>query len=194
MGCAFMKTPARMEIPHDLSYAYNLKAAFGEILGSNAFQTLKECHDLGRWKQQSERLLKASLFALEETVKVSDQTWNDEVRDVIRFGISTVRSSETIDNLFASLAATYARLSFLQIGLLPRRLRSNARLRRQDWKRDTQRTVQYVQSNKQRHAASFTFQQRLESRKRADASEATFTGGPEQTLLTERHELPGRSK
>ena len=48
------------DIPHDLSFAYSLKAAFEEILGHETFLKLKECHDLKVWKVQSERLLRAS--------------------------------------------------------------------------------------------------------------------------------------
>jgi hypothetical protein len=138
------------EIPHDLSFAYTLKAAFEDILGPEAFRKLKECHELRVWKSESKRLLRASLIAFHETVEIADAAFREEVTDTIDFGLKTIGLAKSIDQLFSSLAATYARLSFLQLGLRPNRWRGNGSLQKQDWKLSAYRTVQYVQTERQK--------------------------------------------
>jgi hypothetical protein len=138
------------DIPHDLSFAYALKAAFEHILGREAFRKLKECDELRIWKSESGRLLQASLIAFRETVEISDGAFREEMEDTINSGIQTTRSARSINQLFSSLAATYARLSFLQLGFGPSRWRSSGSLRKQDWKLSGYRTVQYVQTERQK--------------------------------------------
>jgi hypothetical protein len=103
-------------IPHDLSFAYTLKAAFEDILGPQAFRKLKECQELRIWKSESKRLLQASLIAFQETVEISDDAFREEMADTINFGIQTIGSSKSINQLFSSLAATYCTAVILTAG------------------------------------------------------------------------------
>jgi hypothetical protein len=154
------------DIPHDLSFAYTLKAVFEDILGPEASRKLKECDELRIWKSESGRLLRASLIAFRETVEISDDAFREEMEDTINFGIQTVRSAKSINQLFSSLAATYARLSFLQLGFGPSRWRSSGSLRKQDWKLSGYRTVQYVQTERQKRNLE-TIEKRRKSRDHA---------------------------
>jgi hypothetical protein len=151
-------------IPHDLSFAYTLKAAFEDILGPQAFRKLKECQELRIWKSESKRLLQASLIAFQETIEISDDAFREEMADTINFGIQTIGSSKSINQLFSSLAATYARLSFLQLGLGANRWRFSGSLRKQDWKLSAYRTVQYVQTERQRRNLESIFEKRRKRR------------------------------
>jgi hypothetical protein len=164
------------DIPHDLSFAYTLKAAFEEILGHDTFLKLKECHVLSVWKAESDRLLRASLIAFRETVEIADDAFRKEVAETIEFGIKAVKSSKSINQLFASLAATYARLSFLQLGLRPCRSRGSVPLRKEDWKLSGYRTVQYVQTESQKRNLDSLLEKRRESRERAQSAEDERAG------------------
>jgi hypothetical protein len=151
------------DIPHDLSFAYTLKAAFEDILGPEAFRKLKECDELRIWKSESGRLLRASLIAFRETVEISDDAFRKEMEDTINSGIQTIRSAKSINQLFSSLAAAYARLSFLQLGLGPNRWRGSGSLKKHDWKLSGYRTVQYVQTERQKRNLE-TIEKRRKSR------------------------------
>ena len=85
--------------------------------------------------------------------------------------ITLVKGAKTINDLFSSLAGTYARLSFLQFGLRVSR-RGNSSLRKEKWKLNSFRTVQYVQTEEQKKSLEFVLERRRKSRERADLQRA----------------------
>jgi hypothetical protein len=89
-------------------------------------------------------------FAKVLLAKVMDQ--DKMIRRLLDRGLSRIESSTSIDQLFASLAATLGELAFLQIGFVPR---GHSRLDRiplitKNWRLDPVRSIQYVQSSAQR--------------------------------------------
>jgi len=153
---------------------YSLKSVFEELWGKGTYLELKHCSDISTWKKYSERTLKASLVAIEETVKIKDEHWHKAVQSLVAHGIERIKISHSFDDLFESLSATYVELSFLQIGLMPDRPSDiKATLRKQDWGLDRYRTVQYVQSPDQKKALGRRMQRIQEYKNKAGSEQET---------------------
>ena len=155
------------DIRADLNQYYPMKAVFEEILGKASFMKVKDYGSLKRWKGETICLLKAVAMSIGATIEIADEDWKAEVSSEIKHGISVVKSSSEIDELFAALAATLARVVFLQIGFLPRghRYVERVALTPRNWKLDLVRSVQYVQNEQQRAT-----QERLQKARRASSA------------------------
>lgn len=138
---------------YDLVQFYPMKAVMESLFGRECFAKLKEAGDLAEWRAESDRLLRATALAVRATVAIADDQWKDEVQSVVALGRSQVKSAKAADELFAALAATYVRLSFLQLGTLPSRgSAQSVSLIERNWRLDPYRSVQYVQTRSQRRA------------------------------------------
>ena len=154
------------DIRADLSQYYAMKAVFERTLGKSSFAAVKDYAPLRVWKAEAVRLLMAISLAVTDTVEIVDDEWKAEMSAEIEDGISRIKSSSKIDDLFAGLSATLSHVVFLQLGFLPRGHYRIARvpLARGHWKLDVVRSVQYVQSRPQRIA-----QKRLGTARKRDA-------------------------
>jgi hypothetical protein len=140
------------EIRADLSQYYAMKSLLERVLGRSSFRRVKDYAPLAVWKVEARKLIKAIALSIEATVLVVDDEWKDEVKSLLDHGVSRVEMSASVDQLFASLAATFGELALLQVGFVPR---GHSRVDRvpliaQNWKLDPVRSVQYVQSAVQR--------------------------------------------
>jgi hypothetical protein len=151
------------ETRFDQSQYHAMKAVFEEVLGRESFAKVKDYGSIKAWRTESKRLLKAVSISLAATVQVYDDEWMAELQSHIQRGISLVESCSELDELFSILAATLARVTFLQIGFLPVGHRNIDRvpLTPSQWKLDPVRSVQYVQNDEQRKT-----QRRLLSRRK----------------------------
>jgi len=140
------------DIRADLHQYYPMKAVFEEILGKASFMKVKDYGPLKNWKAETVRLLKAVALSINATVEIADEEWKEEINAEIEHGILRAESSSEIDELFSGLAATLAKVVFLQIGFVPRGHRSVERvaLTPRNWKLNPVRSVQYVQNEQQR--------------------------------------------
>jgi hypothetical protein len=86
------------------------------------------------------------------TIQIVDIYWFEELNSEIKHGKEMIKSSNDFEQLFANLAASIGRISFLQFGLIPTRLtQENITLRHpSNWKLDSYRSVQYVQNDEQK--------------------------------------------
>lgn len=110
------------------------------------------------------------MIAFDTAVEVADDIFQKEVEDEINQGIKSVKSVKSINDLFSSLAGIYARLSFLQLGLrLSRRV--DGSLKKECWKLNNYRTVQYVQTKVQKRNLDFSVGHRRKSRERIGSIE-----------------------
>lgn len=149
---------------------YSLKATFERLWGKGTYLELKHCSDLSVWKKYATRTLKASLISIQETVQIKDDDWQERVEGIINHGIEMIKLSKDFDDLYETLAASYIELSFHQIGLMPSRP-SNVRpvLKKQDWKLDGYRSVQYVQVPEQKKSLERRIQKNKAVRERIEA-------------------------
>ncbi len=147
----------------DQSQYHAIKAVFEEVLGRESYAKVKDYGSINAWRVESKRLLKAISLSISTTVQVYDEDWMAEIQGHLQLGISLVESCSELDELFSALAAILARVTLLQIGLIPVGHRSIDRvpLTSGHWKLDPVRTVQYVQNDEQRKT-----QRRLLSRRK----------------------------
>jgi hypothetical protein len=98
-----------------------LKSAIEDLFGSDAWYALKESNHLGTWRKYAERTLRAVEIAVKDTVEVYDEEWLSELCECLARGIEAVRTADAIDDVVGVMAGTLIEVSFLQIGLMPRR-------------------------------------------------------------------------
>lgn len=133
---------------------YSLKSIFERIWGKNTYIELKHCSDLRVWKKYAQKTLKASKLAIQETVQIRDEHWQETANMIIEHSVDQIGHATDFDELFHSLSAGYIELSFHQIGLVPTRPLNMRRpiLKQQEWRLDAYRSPQYVQSPEQEKA------------------------------------------
>jgi hypothetical protein len=144
---------------------YALKSTFERIWGKGTYLDLKHCSDLRVWKRYCERTLQATELAAAETVRIADDQWHQDLSEIIQNGTAGVKAAKSFDDLFQYFAATYAEISFHQIGFMPSiHLATRSQLRQGNWRLDRFRSVQYVQNADQRECLA----KRLKDRKKRD--------------------------
>ncbi|OOE74022.1 hypothetical protein [Salinivibrio sp. ML290] len=131
---------------------YSLKHLFENCFGRKAWHELKHCTDLAIWKKYCTRLLSAIEVSAKATVEIADEVWFEELSGEVGHGKDMVQLSQDFEQLFSNLAASLGAISFLQLGLVPRRLTVDSVTLRHpsNWKLDRYRSVQYVQNSEQR--------------------------------------------
>ncbi|GAB2894049.1 hypothetical protein GCM10027046_23770 [Uliginosibacterium flavum] len=150
-----------MPLKYDTSHIIMLKSAIEQLLGREAWYELKETTSLSPWRKNVLKLLKAIRISVEESVEVRDQAWFDSVAQNIARGEECAKASKDIDELLSCFTATLLRQVFLQIGTLPNRIgQSSVSLRRDNWKLNGHRSVQYVQSSAQIESVFWSLQQK----------------------------------
>ena len=132
--------------------AYRLKNLAENLFGQDAWYNLKHCQDIRVWKRYSKRILSAISASIKSTVEVADDLWFEEIEREISRGKETIDSSNSLDLVFANLAASLGNISFIQIGAVPLRYRKKNVVTRpgSNWKLNKYRSVQYVQNKEQK--------------------------------------------
>lgn len=169
--------PKNAGIRADMQQFYPLKAALEQILGKRTYRKLKETADLSDWKVELTKLLKAIELSIIETVKIADAEYYEEVKQLLEWGNSNIKDCTEIADLLADVAAILIRLVFLQIGYMPmHRSVELVPLAQKNWNLSCVRSVQYVQSIRQKKTAEF-----LEDRRRKQRDGETAAPIPNST-------------
>lgn len=137
---------------YNMEDGYGLKHLFENLFGQKAWYELKHSTDIRIWKKYCTRLISAIEVSANATVQIADEAWFEQLLTEVTHGKEMLKRSEDFEQLFANLAASLGTLSFLQLGLVPRRLMEESITLRHpaNWKLDRYRSVQYVQSAEQR--------------------------------------------
>ena len=139
-----------MPLKYDTSHMIMLKSAIEQLLGSDAWYELKETTSFIPWRKNILKLLKVIRISIEESVEIRDQAWIEAVNENLARGEEGARTSKNIDELLSCFTATLLRQVFLQIGALPERTgQPGVSLKKENWRLNGQRSVQYVQSRTQ---------------------------------------------
>jgi hypothetical protein len=148
--------------PAGLAEHYALKTLLERVLGHESFLRVKEYAPLSVWRAECTRLLKAIQVSVASTVQVADAEWRAEVDALLAHGVQRARTTASVGELHAALAATLGELCFLQLGAVPERslARKSAPLTAANWQLTAFRSVQYVQTLEQAARARSKAQQR----------------------------------
>lgn len=134
---------------------YGLKHLFENLFGRKAWYELKHCTDIRVWKKYCERLLSAVEVSAKATIRIADSAWFEQLSGEVEHGKEMIKLSEDFEQLFANLSSSLGSISFLQLGMIPKRLtKERVTLRHAcNWTLDSYRSVQYVQNSEQRKQA-----------------------------------------
>lgn len=137
------------------------KGVVENLFGSDAWYALKESNHIPTWRSYCSKVLKSLGLAVDDTVNVCDESWKREVKRILESGIDSLRKAKEIDEMIGIVAASVIEVSFLQLGLMPRRKGNDLKvsLRKGTWKLDAFRSVQYVQSEVQKEQLFLSEQQ-----------------------------------
>ena len=173
-----------------------LKSSFENLFGSRAWLELKTSNHLPTWKKYASKSLKAISVSINESIEIYDEEWIQEIESTIREGICEIESSKSIDELTAALAGYLIRVSFLQIGDMPRRKGSgkNYSLNSRNWQLGKFRKAVYLQTKTQKEDLFWSKQQRkigfqkqisLHDKYRESKSELTYMDWCEENYSKE---------
>ena len=139
---------------YKLEDCYALKALIERLFGAQAWLDIKHSTDLRRWKKYSNRILAAIECSAKASIEIVDDEWFEELAKLIEHGKNRIKSAKDTEQLFAVLSASLAEVSFFQIGRIPDHVMGQQRTLRHpsNWKLNSHRSVQYVQSSKQADA------------------------------------------
>lgn len=128
-----------------------LKSSIEDLFGTEAWYALKESNHLPTWRKYAERTLKAIELSIKDTVEIYDNAWLREVEENIQRGVDGIKSQKSIDEIIAALAGSLINISFLQIGLIPRRKGQPDKypLKKGKWRLNTYRQAIYLQTRLQ---------------------------------------------
>jgi hypothetical protein len=148
---------------NEYSKYLTLKVAIENLFGTDAWYALKESGHLATWRNYSQKTLRALELSINDTVEICDVEWLTELRERIDRGVEAIREANSIDEVISIMAATLIEVSFLQVGLIPRRRGRTGRypLRKGQWKLDLYRSVAYFQTKEQKEAQFWSKQQQL---------------------------------
>lgn len=130
----------------------HIKHAIEAVFGGGAWYELKETTNPKVWRKWAAKLLNAYTVVQTASITIVDDDWVREFDDNIQQGLASIKSAKTIDEVVDALSATLVRQSFLQFGMTLNRGGGStiAPLRKDDWKLDRYRSVQYVQTKQQK--------------------------------------------
>ena len=140
---------------------YALKSSIEDVLGNRAWIELKETTSASTWRRYVLKLLDAIELSVDTTVLIKDEEWTQQVGENLNHGRELTRIAKTPEDAIAALSGTLLRQVFLQLGLAPSRKMTNAvPLKPQSWDFSGFRSVQYVQSPKQKENLYLSHQRR----------------------------------
>ena len=131
---------------------FAIKHVMEDLFGSDAWYALKESNCIPTWRKYCSKVLISMNAAFNDSVKIFDSALKEEYEEIIENGLSSLKKEKEIDEFINILAASVIQLSFLQIGLMPRRggKRVKTTTRKGAWNLDSYRSVQYTQTEEQK--------------------------------------------
>ena len=138
-----------------------VKSAIEDLFGKEAWYALKDSNSIQDWKKYCKKILNALRLSIHESVKHFDIEWIEEIDQEIARGLDSIKRSDSIENVIASLAGALINISFLQVGFMPRRKGRSQRvtLKKENWNLSLYRSVIYLQSPDQRERKFWSEQQ-----------------------------------
>lgn len=149
-----------MPLRHDISHNCELKAVIEQLFGKEAWLDLKECTHLPTWRTYVIKIINALDISIQESIEIRDEEWIRQINENLERGKKSAKSAKCFEELLSGFTATLLRQIFIHIGLLPQRATSTkVTLSRENWRLNTQRSVQYIQSKPQIENAFWSEQQ-----------------------------------
>lgn len=148
----------------DIAYGFAFKRLIEDVLGKDSWLDAKECTSLDVWKKLCTRLLKANEAAILSSVEVCDDRFMLDIKKEVEHGLKIISSSKDFTTLFMALSSTLSTISFLQCGGVPVTSGRSVRIKEgKQWKMDSHRSVQYVQTKEQLERVNYWYRKKSSS-------------------------------
>lgn len=121
------------------------------IYGQNDYHRVKNSQTVAKAKKYYLKILETFSIAINETITISDKTQMELLQSILSEGKTRLSSSKTFDSLDNSFICTQTDLIFQLIGNNPERnFQKNVPNRKDKWKLNRHRQIQYTQTNEQK--------------------------------------------
>jgi hypothetical protein len=165
-------TPREAGIRAQLEHLYPVKALIEKLFGKAAFMKIKMGGSMNDWRDAATKLLDAIGLSVKSTVKIADEDWFKEIAETVTRSKTRIREADTIDGLLSYLVQGLAELVFIQLGNFPmHRISQTTPLTPKWWTLTGYRSVQYVQTDKQKKAQACLNETRAANARRAAAQD-----------------------
>jgi hypothetical protein len=126
------------------------------LYGDYDYSMVKTYLSLSKFKKYYLKILKSIKFSIEETITLTDKNHKEELQQTILYYETSINNAEKFDELDQLMITFQSKFIFLLIGLLPNRWESRKIINRRDyWKLNSFRQIQYVQNADQKKNVIF---------------------------------------
>ncbi|WP_228236463.1 hypothetical protein [Allomuricauda sp. M10] len=131
----------------DITFKFLIQALYGQ----NDYYKLKHSQTVAKTKRYYLKILETFSIAINETIVISDKTHMELLNSIILEGKERLKTLSTFDSVDNSFITTQTELIFQLIGNNPtRNFEKNVPNRKNKWKLNGHRQIQYTQTNEQK--------------------------------------------
>lgn len=131
-----------------------------QLYGQNDYYRIKKRQTIATTRKQYIKILDTFQISINETILVADRNQIESLNSIIDKGKSRLKAAKTfdfVDNIFLEIQTN---LIFQLLGLTPDRWsQKNVANRKEYWRLNSHRQIQYVQNNKQKERLIFSLLQ-----------------------------------
>ena len=127
-----------------------LTLLFSQIYGEDEYYRFKENATLSDYKNQFNKLILTIEKSFKDSCRDTDQFHQSEIEKLIKYQVSSIKKSKSIEELFQSLVIFFPKFCFLIIGRIPQNYSKRKKDNRSNWDLTEFRQLEYKQSNTQR--------------------------------------------
>lgn len=128
-----------------------------QLYGNKDYVSIKSSHDLQLIKKYYLKILQSIRLAIKETITVIDSGHKRNLFQTLDRFEKDIKSSDSFEEIDVMMVTFQSTLIFLLLGLLPERWRSkNVVNKKENWKLDFYRQIQFVQNVEQRKNLIFS--------------------------------------
>ncbi|MCF6348720.1 MAG: hypothetical protein L3J20_10545 [Flavobacteriaceae bacterium] len=121
------------------------------LYGQNDYYRVKNSQTVAKAKHYYLKIIDTFSIAIDETIIVSDKTQMELLKSILSEGKERLSNLKTFDSLDNSFICTQTELILQLIGNNPERhFEKNVPNRKDKWKLNAHRQIQYIQNNEQR--------------------------------------------
>lgn len=131
-----------------------------QLYGQNDYNRIRKRQTVSAARNHYTKILDTFQISLNETILVADKNQMESLNSIIDEGKSRLKAAKAFDFLDNIFLEIQTKLIFQLIGLVPDRWSQiNVANRKEDWRLNSHRQIQYVQNNKQKESLIFSLLQ-----------------------------------
>lgn len=120
---------------------------FNQLYGQDSCNEIRDFQDVSLLKKYCLKLIKSYSHAIEQTIEVSDRNQINNLKKILSHGEEQIKRCKTFSELDQIFIFTQSRLIFQLLGEIPNRWQSKkVQNRKENWKLNSYRQIQYVQT------------------------------------------------